>query len=847
MGQDFESFFEQATAGDKPYGYLARIARDGLPDLVSTPTGTGKTGIILAWLWRRLHGPDPAGTPRRLVYALPQRSFLDEVSASVRAWLANLGLTDEVALHVVLGDRGASQGDWRENMHKPAMVLGTVETLAAKALNRGYGIGRAMYPIDFALVTNGAQWVIDDAERYPVATATLRQLAGWCGERGTAEPFGLTRLSSLPWALPATAGDSSTGETVTIAPQERTGELAVRLGAARTIQRAAWASGDYAALGDAVRELHRAGTMTLVVLNTVSGAQQAYRELRAGMVACTLLHSQLRGVERLTRLADVVASAEDRILVTTGDVVSGLDLSAAVLVTEAAPWASMVRRAGLCNRTGTVPDAELWWVPPAASLPPERLAVEAACAELSRLDGTPVRGEELAARGTFPAADQASVIGFADFSALFDNSAALTGSDVDVSDYVQDAEDLDVDVAWVTWTPGEGGAPDPEVRYPAPEFRCRVPIEQAVRLAESRPVWYLDQAAGEWRRAAQDPRWRPRPFELLLVESAAGGYDPETGFDLLARDRVPESPELLTPDEIAERAAAQPVATEPAALPVPTEAAALPVPTEAAALPVPTETSAPLVATEDAISLAPTEDAAPRKWQSLDEHSQQVRDQAAALLGALRPGIPPEVSQAAVIAAYLHDVGKSHPTWQDALCALADESEADVVAAGRPWAKSGTTGRLEFAGGVSFRHELASLLLVDGPLRDLLTGTPETDLARYLILAHHGRLRVRVGDPDDPAARQEILGLSQGATTDIPPMLARPATTLIVDLAQFSDGVRSWTATVLALQDRLGPFILAYLETLVRMADWRASGGRDLAGNNNAIDITAKSASSTRE
>jgi CRISPR-associated endonuclease/helicase Cas3 len=845
VGQDFEWFFERATAGGRPYEYLARIARAGLPDLVSAPTGTGKTGVILAWLWRRLHGPDPAGTPRRLIYALPQRALLDEVSASVRTWLRNLGLTDEVALHVVLGDRGTSTGDWRENMHQPAIVVGTTDTLVSKALFRGYGIGRAMCPIDFALVTNGAQWIIDDAELCPVATATLRQLAGWCGERGTAEPFGLTRLSSsLLRALPATAGEPTgtplTAETITIAPQERIGDLAVRLGAARTIRRAAWAPGDYAALTETVCELYRDGTMTLVVLNTILGAQEVYRRLRDGAVACTLLHPQLRGVERMTRLADVVACPEGRIVVATGDVACGLDLSAAVLVTEATPWAAMVQRAGRCNRTGTVPNAEVWWAPPAAPLPPEQLAVEFACAELSRLEGMAVTGEELAARGTFPAADQASVVSLADLSALFDNSAALTDLDVDVSRYVKDAEDLDVDVAWVTWIPRENGAPDPEVRYPAPEYRCRVPIGQAVKLAASRPVWYFDPPTGEWQRAGQDPRWRPRPFELLLVDAADGGYDPATGFSLLSRDRVPESPELLTPDEIAARAA------EATALSTAAEEAGLLAATGDLAPPAATGDAALPVATEDVALPVAAEDVAPRKWQSLDEHSEQVRDQAAALLAVLTPSIPLEVSQAAVIAAYLHDAGKAHPTWQDALCALADESEADTIAAGRPWAKSGTTGRLEFAGGVSFRHELASLLLVDGPLHDLLAGTPETDLARYLILAHHGRLRVRVGDPDELAVRQEILGLSQGATTDIPPMLSHPASTLTVDLNQFSpNGGRSWTATVSALRDRLGPFILAYLETLVRMADWRASGARDLVGNNNAIDITAKSASGT--
>jgi hypothetical protein len=38
----------------------------------------------------------------------------------------------------------------------------------------------------------------------------------------------------------------------------------------------------------------------------------------------------------------------------------------------------------------------------------------------------------------------------------------------------------------------------------------------------------------------------------------------------------------------------------------------------------------------------------------------------------------------------------------------------------------------------------------------------------------------------------------------------------------------SWTGTVGTLLDRYGPFTLAHLETVVRVADWRASGGREL-------------------
>ena len=91
--QSFDEFFLMATR-HTPHGYQARIARDGLPAVVQAPTGTGKTGVILAWLWRRLHGPDPGGTPRRLVYALPQRSLVEQVAGEAERWLANLALTE---------------------------------------------------------------------------------------------------------------------------------------------------------------------------------------------------------------------------------------------------------------------------------------------------------------------------------------------------------------------------------------------------------------------------------------------------------------------------------------------------------------------------------------------------------------------------------------------------------------------------------------------------------------------------------------------------------------------------------------------------------------------------------
>jgi CRISPR-associated endonuclease/helicase Cas3 len=797
--QTFDELFKAAT-GHRPHGYQARIARDGLPAVVAAPTGTGKTGVILAWLWRRLYGPDPGGTPRRLLYALPQRSLADQVADQARKWLANLGLTEKVALHVVMGGRGETQGEWREDMHKPAIVAGTVDSLVSKALLRGYGIGRATFPIDFALVTNGAHWVIDEIQLCPESAATLRQIAAFAARFGTAEPFGLTCMSAtVPEGLLETVDNPVIDSAVAIQPAERVGELGVRLAASRTIRRLDAEPGNYKAIADAALDRHRAGTLTLVVMNTVEAARSVYKHLRGRAPQCTLLHSRFRGAERGALMRTVVDCPEDRIVISTQVVEAGIDLNAVALITEAAPWPSLVQRAGRCNRTGLLnSDAELLWIPPAKALPYEQGDVDATCAQLAALEGRAVTGEDLLALDVDVTGKQVKVIRKSDFLDLFDITPDLSGNDVDIAPYVRDAEDLDAEIAWAAWTPGDGGAPDPEIKPPPAEYRCRVALGDVAKLAKDRNVWRFDQVAGKWTRVTAQPQSRARPGEVLLVSAADGGYDPETGFDLSARGPVPGCPVLTTAAELAEVVAG----------------------------------------TEDAYA-ADSASVAPRRWQSLDEHSKQVRDQADALLAALAPDLPPGAAASAVTAGYLHDTGKAHETWQNALCALAAPEEKDRIAAGRPWAKSGGEGgrgRLIFDGGVAFRHELASLLLIDGPLHGLLAEAPDPDLARYLVLAHHGRLRVQVRDPGDlavlppgEASAKKVLGLEQGTTTGIPPLLGQPAATLTVDLGQFElGGESSWTRTVLGLRDRYGPFVLAYLETLVRVADWRASGGKDL-------------------
>lgn len=235
-----------------------------------------------------------------------------------------------------------------------------------------------------------------------------------------------------------------------------------------------------------------------------------------------------------------------------------------------------MQRAGRCNRTGKIADAEVWWISPDKPAPYEQRDIDAASAELVRLRRS-------------------------DFAGLFDTSPDLSGADVDIAPYVRDADDLDAEVAWAIWTQHDDGAPSPDIKAPPGENRCRVSLGDVAKLAKEQAVWRLDQVAGRWVKITAPGQPRARPGEVLLINAADGGYDPETGLDLSARGPVAGSPLLSTSAELAAGA-------------------------------------------EDSYGSDSGSVEQPA-WLSLDQHSEDVRDHVQALIGVLKPVLPPGAAQ----------------------------------------------------------------------------------------------------------------------------------------------------------------------------------------------------------
>ena len=449
---------------------------------------------------------------------------------------------------------------------------------------------------------------------------------------------------------------------------------------------------------------------------------------------------------------------------------AGVDISSRTLVTELAPWASIVQRIGRCNRTGVDGPGLVYWIDldeekQAAPYEPED--VKNARERLRELDGKDVSPKSLEPyrlASTFP---HTHVLRRRDLLDLFDTAPDLSGNDIDVSRFVRsDEKDSDVQVFWRVLDTAV-----PNVDEPTPVCRelCNVPIGQVKEflqlLAEKKRgagyVWdHLDDC---WKKL--DPK-QVRPGLMILLPSTAGGYT-DLGWDPGSTQPVPALPPVEAEREREEGAGSDP----------------------------------------NSASIEP---------RTITQHTRSVCDELEIILAELG-SLLEEWPERLRTAALWHDVGKGHPAFQQGVRSVNDQLDPNQL-----WAKSGRQGRMRH-GRKHFRHELASALAA------LKHGIGFE--AAYLAGSHHGRVRLSIralpGEeedrPDDPGVRY-ALGVRDG---DALPAIdfgevASPA--VVVDLSVMQlGGEGSWTGRALKLLADLGPFRLTYLEALLRAADVRAS------------------------
>lgn len=873
---EFDEFFSRATGLVSPHPWQSSLgtAAPLTNRLIRVPTGQGKTsGVLASWAWNRLERND-ATWPRRLVWCLAMRVLVEQTYEEARTLLTNLGLLwDEgsphegrVGVHVLMG--GADSGDWHLYPEHPAVLIGTQDMLLSRALNRGYGAARARWPIDFGLLNQDALWIMDEVQLMDVGLATSAQLQAF-GDSYAADgksfhpryTWWMSATLQRDWLekSPDTALMVDSLPSTTIPPVQRTGHLWDDV--EKPLQTVPVK--DEKAVATLVADQHLANSRgakgpTLVVVNRVDRAIKVFDALNKqkslGETSIRLVHSRFRPRERSQWQAqflsrDACGPDTDRIIVATQVIEAGVDISAGLMITELAPWPSLVQRFGRAARWGgsseiTIVDFEPGDDKKAA--PYAKIQLDAARTALDMLtDVSPLSLERFEEEHPelldllYPY-DPTHLLLQNELEELFDTSPDLSGSDIDISRFIRSGDERDLQVFWMAVAPK--AEPEKDVQ-PSRDALCSVPFlkardwlcgkesssQRAPRLKKDMRAWVWDWLDGNWRRAERRDLY---PGATVLVSSDSGGYVETHGW-------APESKRTVEP--------------------------------------VP---GAQLRADDRAGAAQEDESLSAYPYQTIAVHGQEAAFQLRTLGEALSPHLVPLFD----LIGRWHDLGKGHPAFNDSIMdvdgrpARRDLAKAPAHAWRRSESMYPMNGEPRRAG---FRHELASTLALFavlqrhdpdhdallGPWRQMLAvmGVPDPDSKRsnepnsiereilalsaddfnliaYLVCSHHGK--VRVGWHASPADQEvndtvpRLQGIRDGDI--VPPLqlfssdgavLEMPETAL--DLSPATVGLSpatgaSWTERVIELLNQYGPFALAWLESLVRAADVRASRRDDI-------------------
>ena len=775
---EYAEFFKTATNSPfPPYPYQERMANEAWPEIISIPTGMGKTAAtILAWLYKRVKGD--IKTPRRLVYCLPMRVLVEQTSHNASTWIENLAAAgcfsaaDRPSVHVLMG--GDIDRAWDMYPESEQIIIGTQDQLLSRALNRGYTMSRFRWPVQFGLLNNDCLWVMDEIQLMGEGLATTSQLQAFRDSINTllsTRSIWMSATLRSDWLKTVDFADSVQNLNVLemADPDKASDTFQKRIYASKPLIKAPFEAKEAKKFAAYIIEHHKAGSRTLAVVNTVQRAQALYREIKSKKPAAetVLIHSRFRPQDRTDALSRMMATPGEKgiICVATQVIEAGVDVSSAMLLTELAPWSSMVQRFGRCNRDGNEINASVVWIDmdlskkgAASPYEPDELEESRQLLEKIAPDVQPAN---------IPPPESAPVyqhvIRRKDLIELFDTTPDLAGADIDISRFIRSTDDMDVQVFWRELPEG---APTRDEAAPHRDELCKVPLN-GIRQIGDYPKWRWDHLDRQWIRIyAADEIY---PGLILLLDSARGGYSKEMGWT----GNKADIPDLVTSP------------TDPAE----------------------GNDDDPYTATA---------------WLTLSDHTEDVVQTVNHLLKKLEISND-FIRESLNLAARWHDAGKAHPVFQRALrYEDGDASDSEI------WGK--TANRNISYERKGFRHELASGIAM------LENGLP--DLAAYLAVAHHGKVRLSIRSlpheqyPPNPETRF-ARGIWEGDVlpeADLGGGVKLPETLLDLSYMSLGEGQKgpSWLSRSIALRDdpEIGPFRLAFLEAILRVADWRASSER---------------------
>ncbi len=363
---DFASWFTQLTE-NPPFPWQENLydqwfSQGRIPSSCNLPTGLGKTSVIAVWLIALMNG---AAVPRRLVYVVNRRTVVDQTTEEVEKYKQRSvrGIPD-FAISTLRGQY-ADNREWSADPSRPAVICGTVDMIGSRLLFSGYGVGMKGKPLHAGFLGQDALLVHDEAHLEPAfqkLIETVRDEQDRCKDfrplrvmeltatsRGKEKPFGLT-------------ADDKKNKTV------RARITATKNIHLEVVKDAKKLADQLAAMALKFQDKNRA---VLVFACTVVDVMTVVGKLPKDRVAT--LTGTMRGKER-DELVDQPlfrrfmpggqSDDETTYLVCTSAGEVGVNISADHLVCDLSTFDSMAQRFGRVNRFGRRDDSEIHVVHP---------------------------------------------------------------------------------------------------------------------------------------------------------------------------------------------------------------------------------------------------------------------------------------------------------------------------------------------------------------------------------------------------------------------------------------------------------------------------------------------------
>lgn len=380
----------RALTGHEPFPWQEALYKcfktNEIPSSCNLPTGLGKTSVIAIWLIALAEGVKTV--PRRLVYVVNRRTVVDQTTTEVESIrdrllhpdqfdyssileqisskLIEISALKDIPLAIsTLRGQFADNREWSADPSRPAVICGTVDMIGSRLLFSGYGAGFKTRPMYAGFLGQDALLIHDEAHLEPAFQALVENIVKEQErERGNNDESPWPGLKVMQLTATRRNGEGKDQLPFSLTPGDLMHEeVKKRIKACKRlslqpVDDEKKVTSEIVKIAEGYKDQNAA---VLVFARTVEAVETIGGELQKKTKKKTiLLTGTMRGKERdelvdrgeFKRFLKNADGGETVYIICTSAGEVGIDISADHMVCDLTPFDSMAQRLGRVNRYG---------------------------------------------------------------------------------------------------------------------------------------------------------------------------------------------------------------------------------------------------------------------------------------------------------------------------------------------------------------------------------------------------------------------------------------------------------------------------------------------------------------